>query len=123
MHNIGKLPYKECAQFVNRYFKMEGKGGSAWSHNYVTPYINGYEGMGEIPTMKEFLIHSIIVIMSIAMFIGLFVMDKWLGPFWSLLLGLVLFMAFIIGIIFVVGKTMGEVNKYRSEVEMEEEMK
>lgn len=73
--------------------------------------------------MKEFLIHSIIVIMGIAMFIGLFVMDKWLGPFWSLLLGLVLFMAFIIGIIFVVGKAMGEVNKYKSEVEMKEEMK
>lgn len=47
MHNIKKLPYKECAQFVNRYFKMEGKGGSAWSHNYVSPYINGYEGIKE----------------------------------------------------------------------------
>jgi len=45
MHNIGKLPYRECAQYVNKYFKMEGKGGSAWSHNYVIPYINGYEGV------------------------------------------------------------------------------
>ena len=43
--SIGKYALKECAQYVNKYFGIDKGGGSAWSHNYVTPYINGYEGI------------------------------------------------------------------------------
>ena len=45
MHKIGTYPLKECAQFVNKYFGIDKGGGSAWSHNYIVPYINGYEGI------------------------------------------------------------------------------
>ncbi len=43
-HKNGTFPLKECAQFVNKYFGVD-KGGSAWSHNYTVPFINGYEGI------------------------------------------------------------------------------
>ena len=44
MHPTGqKYSSPHCAKFVNDYF---GKGrGNAWSHNYITPYINGYDGL------------------------------------------------------------------------------
>lgn len=48
MHKIGTYPLKECAQFVNKYFGIDKGGGSAWSHNYIVPYINGYEGIEKI---------------------------------------------------------------------------
>jgi uncharacterized membrane protein (DUF485 family) len=71
--------------------------------------------------MKDFLMHSIFVLVVIAIFIGVFAVDKWFGSFWGFLLGFVLFVSFIIGTIFVVRNAMGEVSKYRAEVEMEEE--
>ena len=43
-HKVGKYALTECAQFVNKYFGVE-RGGSAWNHNYVTPLINGYDGI------------------------------------------------------------------------------
>ena len=50
MHPTGqKHTSPQCAHFVNRYFKRERGGGNAWTHDYVKPYINGYEGI----TLKD----------------------------------------------------------------------
>lgn len=43
-HKTGTFPLKECAQYVNKYFGING-GGSAWSHNYTVPFIDGYQGI------------------------------------------------------------------------------
>lgn len=71
--------------------------------------------------MEDFFGNLIFALIIIAVIVGVIVVDKWLGSFWGFLLGLILSVTFIFGAIFVIGRAMGEVSKYRAEVEMEEE--
>ena len=70
--------------------------------------------------MKDFLGTLFFIFIVIAAFISIIAVDKWFGPFWALLLSLILFIAFLIVAMIAVGYAMEAISKYRSEVEMSE---
>lgn len=45
MHKIGTFFSPECAVYVNKLLNHSPGGGNAWTHNYTTPFINGYDGI------------------------------------------------------------------------------
>ena len=71
--------------------------------------------------IKDFFRNLFFILITIAIIIGVIAVDKWLGSFCGFLLALIIFIAFIFTTVFIVGKTMDEVNKIRTEVEMKEE--
>lgn len=44
MHKIGKFHSPECAVYVNEVLNHP-HSGNAWTHDYTTPLINGYDGI------------------------------------------------------------------------------